>query len=183
MNGRQGAEPLSTQADWSGLGDMFAQALSFGGSPVATQPSLLRPAFRQAPQAQPSPPPRPVSLIPQRLQRPSPLPAQAAPLPPGRPTNLAPLPVNAAPVAADSNATPCKPPLLSRSICPQRRRLVRRQDSRQPTIQPHSPVRPRSRSICPQRRRVPRGPPTMVTGLGNFTSGPLKPSQRRPRLK
>ena len=91
MNGRQGADPIYTQADWSGIGSGIANALGqvfgFGGSPG--------PQAQQAPQAQPSPS-RFAPIIPQALQspRPAPLPpagpslATSAPLPPPRPADL-----------------------------------------------------------------------------------------------
>ena len=85
MNGRQGDLP-STQADWSGigsgLGNLFGQVFGFGGSP--------------APQTQAQPSPSLVPIIPQALQRATPLPparpsfATAAPLPPARPSFASP---------------------------------------------------------------------------------------------
>ena len=90
-SGRQGADPIYTQADWSGIGSGIANALGqvfgFGGSPG--------PQAQQARQAQPSPS-RFALIIPQALQspRPAPLPpaspslATSAPLPPARPADL-----------------------------------------------------------------------------------------------
>jgi hypothetical protein len=85
MAGQQGADPIYTQADWSGLGSgigsIFSRLLG-GVAPV------------QTPQAEPAqaPGPQPVAIMPRALQQaplpPARPPLATAPLPPARPADL-----------------------------------------------------------------------------------------------
>jgi hypothetical protein len=113
MAGQQGADPIYTQADWSGLGSgigsVFSRLLG-GGAPAA-----------QAPQAQPAQAgPQPVAIIPRALQQaplpPARPPLATAPLPPARPADLGQASPAQQITLPQFDATPSPAPMPSRPV-------------------------------------------------------------------